>query len=164
MCILTFWLSVSFLSLAHTCFRTTYAWTRACVCVIFIWYIFLFSSFPRCVSPHISSPTPLHSTQTGFIYSRPVSALVLLSRRLCPRFFFPIIAPPACAGRFFSSLLRPFFPRPHCSPSSSSSSRHPRFCVRFSKILKLHQTVLVREETLWDLPTPALHGLGCTSS
>lgn len=42
------------------------------VCALFLFDKFLFSSFPRRLSPHISlPPSPLQSPQTGFIYSRP---------------------------------------------------------------------------------------------
>lgn len=83
MCILTFWLSASFLSLAHTCFCATYA--RACELFLFdIIYFYFRPSLVAC--PVHYFPSPEHSAQTGFIYSRPGISRAL--RRLCPKFFF----------------------------------------------------------------------------
>ncbi|CAH1721780.1 unnamed protein product [Aphis gossypii] len=101
MCILTFWLSASFLSLAHTCFCATYA--RACELFLFdITYFYFRPSLVVACPAYITSPSPKRSAQTGFIYSRP--GISRAPRRLCPRFFF-IITPPAFhylhSGRVF---------------------------------------------------------------
>lgn len=126
MCILTFWLSPSFLSLAHTCFHTMYTRSRVRVHYFYFIYLYFRPSLVACPRTFLSLPCPSIWRKQVLFIAAPVSALVLLSRR-----FFPIIAPPAF-GSVFSSLLRPYFARPYCS-SSSSSSRHLGFWVLFSK-------------------------------
>lgn len=104
MCILTFWLSVSFLSLAHTCFRTTNAGVRVRVRYFYLIYIFIFV-LPSSQVPHISPLLTPPSAQTGFIYSRPGISVPLV--------FFFIITPLAFhyrrSGWFFFFITPPSF-------------------------------------------------------
>jgi len=84
MCILTFWLSASFLSLAHTCFSATYA--RACELFLFdIIYFYFRPSLVSCPAHYFPPPPNIRHKQVLFIVA---TVSPVLCGGCAPRFFY----------------------------------------------------------------------------